>query len=318
MTHVKFLLLIIITSISFCSFHIHDNDEALSPKYQTKNAVIIVMDGARYTETWGDSTHTNIPRIANDIAPYAVVNTSFYNDGPTYTLAGHSALSTGYYGEINNSGTENPSHPSVFQYFNRSVNAKQNLSWIVASKDKISVLSDCTDPSWKHAFTPSYNCGTTGSGTGCGYRNDSLTCLKAEEILSTQHPRLMLVNFQEPDGSGHSGDWRAYTSAIKKTDQYIYQLWSYLQQDKFYKSSTAIFITNDHGRHTDGVQGGFSNHGCPCDGCRHVFFIATGPDFKKATVINHHYDLVDISTTIASLLGFPFTSEGEVMTEILR
>jgi len=312
------LILFVIFSLSFCDFQGHNTEPVSAPKYRTKNALIIIMDGARYSETWGDSTHTNIPFISGEIAPEAVVNTAFYNDGPTYTLAGHSSITTGYYAEINNSGLENPGHPSVFQYFNKSNGSKENLSWIVTSKDKLSVLSDCTDPAWNHQFNPLFNCGTTGTGTGCGYRNDSLTCVKALEVLGNQHPRLMLVNFEEPDGSGHSGVWRDYISSITKTDKYIYQLWSFLQHDKFYKSNTAIFITNDHGRHIDGVQSGFNNHGCPCDGCRHLFFVATGPDFKQGETINHHYDLVDIPTTIAALMGFPFSGEGEVMTEILK
>ncbi len=311
------VIVALLASLSFCNLHVDSSQLATRPRYKTQNVVVIIMDGARYSESWGDSTHQWIPRIANDIAPVAVVNTAFYNDGPTYTLAGHAAITTGFYAEINNSGLENPRHPSYFQYFARHT-AATNQNWLVTSKDKLSVLADCQDPAWSHQFTPSYNCGTDGSGTGCGYRDDSLTMVTALDVLAKHHPKLMLINFLEPDGAGHSGVWDDYTASIKKTDQYIYTIWKYLQTDKTYKSNTTVIITNDHGRHSDGIESGFSNHGCPCDGCRHLFFVATGPDFKKSSLINQHYDLVDIPATIAELLGFSMNCEGEVMREIFK
>lgn len=318
MMRLRFLLPLLAFAFLFTGIPAQRRDHAPKPAYKTQNAVIIIMDGARYSETWGDSTHANIPHIYQEIAPAGTVNTGFYNDGPTYTLAGHSALATGYYAEINNSGKEFPAHPSIFQAFNKQYPSGESLSWVVASKDKISILSDCSDTAWQHKWRPDFDCGKNGKGTGSGYRNDSLTCLKASEILKTKHPRLMLINFEEPDGSGHSGKWEDYRAAIKKTDAYIDQIWDLLQTEKFYKNHTAIFITNDHGRHLNNVEEGFKNHGCSCDGCRHVFFIATGPDFRKHAVINHHYDLVDIPATIATLLGVPFSSEGETMKEILK
>lgn len=311
------IIIAILASLSFCNLHVETTDVAARPRYRTENVVVIIMDGARYSESWGDSTHQWIPRIANNIAPVAVVNEAFYNDGPTYTLAGHASITTGYYAEINNSGLENPQHPSYFQYFARHSAIKSNC-WLVTSKDKLSVLADTQDPAWSHQFTPLFDCGTDGSGTGCGYRNDSLTMVTALNVLSKHHPKLMLINFEEPDGSGHSGNWSDYVASIQKTDRYIYTIWKYLQTDKTYKSNTSVIITNDHGRHSDGVSCGFSNHGCSCDGCRHLFFIATGPDFKKGSIIREHYDLVDIPATIAELMGFSMPCEGEVMKEILK
>lgn len=314
------IFLLSFLSLTYCGFNSQSEDVASSskPKYKTQNAIVIIMDGARYSETMGDSSKHYIPYINEVIAPFGVSNTLFYNDGPTYTNGGHAAITTGYYQEISNDGTEYPLHPSYFQYYNQTNALKQSLSWIVASKDKLSVLANCTDHNWRNNFLPSFDCGTDGSGTGCGYRNDSLTCLRAKEILAQHHPRLMLINFAEPDGSGHSGDWSNYVKAISKTDRYIHDIWKFLRSDKYYRSTTAVFITSDHGRHSNGVLDGFINHGCPCDGCRHLMFVASGPDFKSNAVIQQHYELRDISATIAELMGFSFTSDGEVMQELLK
>jgi hypothetical protein len=284
-----------------------------------KNSVIMIMDGARYSETWGDSTHKNIPYMANEMADKGLVCTRFYNDGPTYTMAGHTAITTGYYAEINNAGGELPTHPSVFQYYNKKNYSDSSLTWIIASKDKLSVLANCKDANWNYKYMPEADCGVNGLGVGSGYRSDSLTYVRINQIFAKNHPRLVLINFKEPDESGHSGDWERYLKAIKETDKYIYLVWNYLRNDKFYSNSTAVFVTNDHGRHSDGVLNGFVSHGCTCDGCRHIFFYASGPDFKSDVISTTRRDLVDIPATIAFLYKFDLVgSQGEVITELFK
>src|SRR5687768_15962743 len=47
--------------------------------YLTKNVVVIVVDGPRYSETWGEPSHQYIPFLAQKMAPAGVINTEFYN-----------------------------------------------------------------------------------------------------------------------------------------------------------------------------------------------------------------------------------------------
>jgi arylsulfatase A-like enzyme len=86
-----------------------------------------------------------------------------------------------------------------------------------------------------------------------------------------------------------------------------------------YRNKTTLFITNDHGRHLDGVKNGFVNHGDNCEGCRRIYLVAIGPDFKANTVVKHPYELIDISKTIAHMLNFSIpTSEGKVIKELVN
>src|SRR4051812_45305515 len=62
------------------------------PKYKTKYVIVIVVDGPRYSETWGDSLHKFIPYMANEIGKSGVIFSNFYNDGYTYTSSGHAAI----------------------------------------------------------------------------------------------------------------------------------------------------------------------------------------------------------------------------------
>jgi predicted AlkP superfamily pyrophosphatase or phosphodiesterase len=60
--------------------------------YKTKHVFIVVMDGVRYSETFGDSTHALVPHLYNDLKPEGTLFTNFYNRGITVTRQGHSTL----------------------------------------------------------------------------------------------------------------------------------------------------------------------------------------------------------------------------------
>ncbi len=289
------------------------------PQYKTRNVIVVVIDGSRYSETWGDTIHQYIPRLANELSDKGVVYTQFYNNGPTYTIAGHTAITTGNYQEINNSGMELPENPSMFQYWMQTYHQEKNAAWIITGKDKLEILSDCNDPEWKGTYQSSTNCGVNGLGLGSGNRDDSSTFNIMLDILSGYHPQLVLINFSGPDFAGHSNDWNRYINEIKNSDEYIYQLLNFIESDKYYKSNTTVFVTNDHGRHLDSIADGFISHGDNCEGCRHVILYAYGPDFKQDTVIDIKRGLIDISSTIAKLLNFEMPKgKGKVMHELFK
>lgn len=285
--------------------------------YEAENIIVIVMDGPRYSETWGDITHQNITHLYNDIAKQGVVYTGFYNNGPTYTLSGHTSITTGYYQEINNSGQESPNYPSFFQYWLTNGRKSNESAWIIASKDKIEILNNCKNVRYKDRGVPSTNCGINGINTG--YRDDSITFKTVIKTLTNYQPKLLLINLKEPDNLAHKGNWSNYLKGIKQSDEYIFQIWNYIQSSPFYKDKTALFITNDHGRHLDGVAGGFSNHGDGCDGCRRLFLCAVGPDFKSGTTITTRRELIDITATIAEILHLQMNySNGKIMYELFK
>lgn len=284
-------------------------------KYRTQNVVIILIDGARYSETWGDSTHQYIPGLA-EISKQGVVCTDFNNDGVTFTVNGHAALTTGYYQNINNTGLEYPKHVGLFQLYLETKGVNKSDVWVISSKDKIEVLGDCIDPMYKGKFEPSHDCGV--SGLLSGYREDSVTFEIAMEVLKKDHPRLAFIGFKEPDYNGHLGNWQGYLNGLKMSDNYTYKIWQFLQSDATYKNNTTVFITNDHGRHLDTVADGFQSHGDDCEGCKHIMLFATGPDFKKNAIVTKHYGLVDINATIAELLGLKNSGTGQVMKDLFN
>lgn len=286
------------------------------PEPTDRNLIVLIIDGARYTETFGDTSYKNIP-LMRSLMRQGAVCTNMYIDGVTNTVNGHATICTGHYESLNNAGQEYPTFPSFFQYWRRASGKDSSSAWIIASKDKLEVLSDCIDPAWKGKFRPSTDCGVNGLGSG--YRDDSVTFNNALTQLQVHKPKVMLINLKEPDAAGHSGSWPLYLEGIRQGDKYAYRLWDFIQHNAFYRSNTMLIITSDHGRHSDGWSNGFVSHGDSCDGCRHISFMALGPDVCKGYVDTTSYSQNDIASTIAKVLGLEMPhASGNVMEGILK
>ncbi len=70
-----------IIALFICTFYISVNfaETNSEKKYKTENVIVLIMDGPSYSETWGDSTHQYIPKMANNMAPQGVIYTEFRN-----------------------------------------------------------------------------------------------------------------------------------------------------------------------------------------------------------------------------------------------
>jgi hypothetical protein len=302
----RYVFSVIILSLIFVHQIVAGNQPV--HEYKTQNHIIVVMDGIRYSEIWGDESRTNIPHLAQDLAPQGVLFTDFNNFGVTKTISSHAALITGFYEELNNSGEEFPGHPSLFQLWLKSSGEMPDKTWIIASKGKLGVLENTADPEWTGKFLPSSNCGKDGLGlegghSYDGYRDDGETWQVVQRIFAQDHPRLAIINYKAPDTFDKENPWESYLQAIRETDDYVYKLWSWIQEDSVYRNRTALYITSDHGRHLDGVQTGFLSHGDSCRGCQHINLLALGPDFAAGKVVEDRHELIDIPATIAGMMG---------------
>ncbi|WP_299757859.1 alkaline phosphatase family protein [uncultured Pontibacter sp.] len=295
----KRLLFVVCAMLFACTAPPSDSDAL-----KTEHVVILVIDGTRWSETWGAAPGI-IPNMATSLKGKGSFLPNFFNDAYTYTNSGHAAITTGVNQPIDNYGDELPANPSIFQYFLKQTGKPATAAWIVSSKDKLHILADTKRPDWQGTFQPSVNAGV--SGPGSGYRMDSLTLAVAKNILSTHKPNLMLINFMEPDGFAHAGNWENYLRGISRGDRYAKELWDFLNEHEAFKKKTTLFVTTDHGRHLDGINGGWTEHGDNCAGCQQIYLLALGPDFKKGEV-TARYTLIDIAPTVARLLNFEMNS----------
>jgi len=285
-------------------------------QYKSEYFIILVIDGPRYTETYGDSTCKYIPNLCNTLKPQGTFFSNFKNNGVTFTVPGHTALMTGVYQRISNVGSGLPRNPSLFQYYIKERHTLTTDAQIIASKGKLNVLSNTKNRKWKNKYRPFSYCGSNGNGLT--YGPDSETMLKVKETISSSTPpHLMLINLLGVDVNGHGNDWKKYLENIQLTDAYALDIWNTIQANPLMKDKTTLFITNDHGRHTAGHKNGFVNHGDGCEGCRHISLLAIGPDIPKNQEITTEAEMIDIPSTIAGMLHLNFPSgKGRFLSEI--
>lgn len=284
--------------------------------YKTEYVFIVIIDGPRFSETFGDSSHQYIPKMANELLPQGVLLYNFRNNGKTLTNSGHAAITCGVYQSLSNAGKELPHYPSIFQYYLKSTNADKTDAYIVASKGKLQILGNTSNKKWWNTYMPATYCGPNGNGAE--YGGDQPTYDKVFSLLTSEKPpHLMLVNFLAVDSYGHSNQWDMYLKSLQACDTYVAQIWNVIQSSPKLKDKTTLIITNDHGRHLDGHKDGFVNHGDGCEGCRHIMLLGLGPDFKKNQVVKTCSEQIDISTTVAKMLHFEMpSSKGRVLTEL--
>lgn len=265
----------------------------------TENVIIVVIDGARYSETINSGAE-NIPYMFNDLWPLGTVFTNFRiaDEGITSTNPGQASILTGNWQLIANDGTEPPNKPTVFEYFRKEFSAKETDCFVVAGKKKLEVLSYSSFPGYGKDYQASTNCFDAESDNEV---YDSLII-----SLDTFHPKLVLVNFPMTDKKAHSGSWDDYISALMNVDSLIYLLYTKIQDDPFYKNNTTLLITNDHGRHT--VD--FTNHGDDCDGCEHIMLLAVGEKFESNKINPDLHYQIDLCKTVGDIMSFktPFAN----------
>jgi predicted AlkP superfamily pyrophosphatase or phosphodiesterase len=278
--------------------------------YATKYVYILVIDGPRYSETYGEPTCKYSPILCDSLKHQGTFYANFKNNGPTYTVPGHTAIVTGKYQRISNAGTALPKEPNIFQYFLKAAAKDSSAAYVVASKGKLDVLVNTSNKKWHNLYLAPTYCGPNGNGLG--YGRDDKTFAKVTELVQSQKPpELMLINLLAVDVYGHANNWDKYLEAITQSDAYAAQLWQMIQSHPILRNQTTLMITNDHGRHLDGVRSGFVNHGCRCQGCKHISLLVLGPDTPKGVVVQEEAEMTDISKTIAELLHFEMpTSKG--------
>lgn len=260
-----------------------------------QNVFLIVIDGARFSETF-DAGTTYIPRIWDTLRMQATIYPNFYNDGVTETNSGFASLLTGTWQDLANDGSEFPDKPTVFEYFRKYTGAPESTCTVIAGKKKLHILRSSRSPDYGKKYQASFYTSDT--------YDDLDTWEMVLDVVEHTHPRLVVVGFPEVDYQAHRGRWNGYLSALRQVDSLIVQLWKKIQSDPFYKNTTTMFVTNDHGRHTDATKG-FRNHGDSCEGCRHIMLLAAGPRFEPNTVVTDSAFQIDIAPTIGDIMGFP-------------
>lgn len=142
---------------------------------------------------------------------------------------------------------------------------------------------------------------------GDDVRPDMLTYFIAREYLKVKRPRLLYIGFDETDDYAHAGKYDFYLNTARNEDEWIGELWKWVQSTPGYKDKTTLVVLTDHGR-GDKVKSNWQHHGEKIEDAYQIWLAVIGPDTKGLGEIKTSQQLYQkqVAATIAKLLGYDF------------
>ncbi|MCX7289278.1 MAG: hypothetical protein NTW20_17525 [Rhodobacterales bacterium] len=136
-------------------------------------------------------------------------------------------------------------------------------------------------------------------------RGDRLLTELATRAMTELQPRLMMVNYQDPDYV-HWGNPSHYTRAIAVIDEGLQRLVSLADADPFYRDNTIFVITPDCGRDANPLAEVPFQHHFNSRSAHEVWAVIFGPGIGKG-VVDTPIDQSAVAPTIAAAMGFAAT-----------
>lgn len=228
-------------------------------------------------------------------------------------------------------------YPTLFQAARKSFGRMDGVA-VVASWDALCKISVTPEGGSDNDFFRDcgWRPGLSKPEMHKGVRSDLDNFLLVSTAVAQLHPRLLFVGFGDADEEAHlHKEVRAraglrygiypYHEALRRSDYLLGRVWAMLQEDPFYRGSTYLVVTTDHGRDDVPDPAQWWDHGkCRhsgggqlCSGCRRAFAVVVGPGVRPA-VVKGGYTHADLAPTLARLLGLELPSaSGRPIAEAL-
>jgi hypothetical protein len=147
-------------------------------------------------------------------------------------------------------------------------------------------------------------------------RGDRLLTEIALRALRELRPRLMMINYQDPDYV-HWGIADHYTRAIAVIDEGLSRIAAALENDPEYRDSTALVVVPDCGRDSNPFSAVPFQHHFGSRSSHELFALFLGPGIPPRRVVDRTVQQIDVAPTIGRLMGFATPhAEGEVLPEV--
>ena len=144
-------------------------------------------------------------------------------------------------------------------------------------------------------------------------RGDGLLTQLSLWALEHLQPRLMMINYQDPDYV-HWGNPSHYTRGIAEIDRGLQQLVSAIDALPRYRDQTLIVVVPDCGRDSNPFMRVPFQHHFNSRSAHEIWALLVGPGVAKGRVYDHQVNQIDVTKTIGALMGIPTPSaEGGVL-----
>lgn len=139
-------------------------------------------------------------------------------------------------------------------------------------------------------------------------RFDAFTHQFMMEYVKKHHPRVVYISYGETDDFAHDGEYDQYLHSARRSDDFIHELWNFIQSDPQYRGKTSLVITTDHGRgHSPMTE--WKNHGTKTIDSNQIWIAGLGAGISaKGEVSGGKRSFQNqVAATVAQLLGYDFT-----------
>ncbi|MCP4330885.1 MAG: hypothetical protein GY791_21060 [Alphaproteobacteria bacterium] len=134
-------------------------------------------------------------------------------------------------------------------------------------------------------------------------RGDRLLTELAVRAIRELEPRLMIVNYQDPDYV-HWGNASHYTRAIAVIDQGIKQLVATAESHPAFRENTVFVICPDCGRDDNPFMALPYQHHFGSRSAHEIWTLAFGPGVTRDRVIDTPSDQISVAATVGTIMGF--------------
>jgi len=110
-------------------------------------------------------------------------------------------------------------------------------------------------------------------------RFDAFTRPFALAHLQSARPRLLYVGLGDTDEWSHARDYSRTLAALHQTDDFLRELWAWLQSQPQYRDRTTLIVTTDHGRGRTPKD--WSDHGPGLEGAQDIWIAIAGPGHAR-------------------------------------
>jgi hypothetical protein len=107
-------------------------------------------------------------------------------------------------------------------------------------------------------------------------RHDVYTFRFAKAHLETFKPRILYLGLGETDDWAHDRRYDRVLGALVRTDNFLKELWEFLQSQDQYRDKTTLLITVDHGRGSTPAD--WTKHGKEVEEAQYIWLAVVSPD----------------------------------------
>jgi hypothetical protein len=302
-------------------------------KTTADNLFVIVLNGVRYNDTYGDKHHLYIENIWEKLRPLGTICTRFENRELTFPIPSQMSLLTGVWHVFKNplSKTIPPAVPTLFEYWNSKRSPSGTTCFFASNRDEFKILKHSNQTGYGKIYAPVFEASDKDN------LNENSIYEKVMPYILENKPSLVYISLGSAGGGGTENDLlhadeecqlpgeedacgggsllNLYYESIILMDGIVYDLWDRIQKEDQYKDNTVFLVLSSHGRHTHDFHG----YGDKCRGCRQLFLLAIGPGIRKNHVSKRKRTLIDICRTVGYSFGIPTPfAKGRIMKELFE